>query len=295
MEIVEGKTIQGKAIAEELLELLKGQIHQLSRKLGRKISLMGISCCEAEDCVSYVRSQQRLAERLGIAYRYYQVNPSQEALNDAVVMANRDDRIDGVILYRPFPEGIDVFNALRLLSKSKDVEGLSPENVFGMFFRQEATIFPPTARAVLRILDTVGVDLYGKDVVVVGEGPVVGRPLSLMLAQRQATVTVCHLPTYERGHLSKYLLQAEIIITAVGKPAVIKADWIPDGAVVIDVGVSAVGGRIVGDVEFERALDKVSLITPVPGGVGPVTTAMLMENLVLLVNQRLSGGRYANR
>ncbi len=286
--MVEGNVIKGKAIAESIVSSLLNRFDALMQELGRPVVLLGIESGINPDSRAYIRSQQSLAARLGIEYRHRQVGPYQKDLEDAVQMAVRDPSVDGIILHTPFPEGVDVFNALRLLPQEKDVEGVSPGNVFGMFFRQEGTIFPPTARAVLRILDELGVNIKGARVVIVGEGAVVGRPLAIMFLQRGATVSVCHLPTSERGDLLRYVSQAEILVSAVGKAGLIKGEWIKEGTVVVDVGINFVGNRMVGDVEFDTAKDKAKLITPVPGGVGPVTTAILMENLYLLVKERLN-------
>lgn len=286
--IVEGNVIKGKAIAESIVSSLLDRFDALMQELGRPVVLLGIESGINPDSRAYIRSQQSLAARLGIEYRHRQVGPYQKDLEDAVQMAVRDPSVDGIILHTPFPEGVDVFNALRLLSQEKDVEGVSPGNVVGMFFRQEGTIFPPTARAVLRILDELGVNIKGARVVIVGEGAVVGRPLVIMFLQRGATVSVCHLPTSERGDLPNYVSQAEILVSAVGRAGLIKGEWIKEGTVVVDVGINFVGNRMVGDVEFDTAKDKAKLITPVPGGVGPVTTAILMENLYLLVKERLN-------
>ncbi len=285
--VVNGNIIDGRAIANNIIEDLMPKIKKASALLGRRPTLLGIESGSNPDTAAYIRSQQRLAQRLGVEYRHRQVGPYQEELNNAVLMANRDESIDGVILHTPMPPGVDVFNSLKLLKKEKDVEGLSPENVFGLMFRQEDTIFPTTPRAVVHILDAIGVDLYGKEVVIIGQGAVVGRPLSLILAQRRATVTVCHYPTYDRGLLPEHISRAEVLVSAVGKAGLVKGEWIREGSVVIDVGINFVSGKMVGDVEFDTAKDKADLITPVPGGVGPVTSAVLMENLYLLVAQKL--------
>ncbi len=287
--VVDGNVINGKAIAERIISSLSGRFEALAERLKRPVVLLGIESGINPDSKAYIRSQQSLASRLGVEYRHRQVGPYQKDLEQAVRMAVQDSSVDGIILHTPFPTGVDVFNALRLLSPEKDVEGVSPINVFGMFFRQEGTIFPPTPRAVLRILDELDVNIRGRRVVIVGEGAVVGRPLSVMFLQRGATVSVCHLPTSERGDLPEYVSRAEILVSAVGKAGLIKGEWIKEDAVVIDVGINFVGSRIVGDVEFDVAKDKAKLITPVPGGVGPVTTAILMENLYLLVKEKLNG------
>ncbi len=279
--------IDGKALRDEVLSLLKPKFETISSQLGRKIRLVGIICKKTAANDSYLRSQRSVADFLGIDYKTIEIKEEQAALEDTISMLNSDSSVDGVIIHTPVPETVDLFDAISFLRKEKDVEGLSALNVFQMFFRQEGAILPPTPKAVVYILDRYGIDLYGKDVLVIGEGAVVGRPLSLMLSQKGATVRISHLPAYKVGKLESYVREADVVIAAAGVPYLVKGDWIKDGAVVIDVGINLYEGRIVGDVEFSKAVEKASYITPVPGGVGPVTTSMLMENLYFLVDNKL--------
>ncbi len=280
-----GKIIDGRAISREIYASLEPRISELTKALGRPPCLVGIECQLIPEIEAYIRSQKKIANRLGIEYKHRQVAPYEESMQEALEMVSRDDSIDGVLIHTPLPEGVDLFNVLPYLSPDKDVEGISPGNTFSLFWHR-GQVIPTTPKAVLRILDEIGYDLYGKEIAMVGQGVVVGRPLTILLAQKRATVRLCHLPTYKTGKLKGHLSESDVVIAAVGSAEVIKGEWIKQGAVVIDVGINEVNGRLVGDVEFEAAKEKASMITPVPGGVGPVTVAMLMENLVLITERK---------
>jgi len=179
----------------------------------------------------------------------------------------------------PLPSQIDYKKISQFILPEKDVEGMNPENIGKILFGK-AKILPCTPAAVMELIKETGVDLYGKEVVIVGHSEIVGKPLSLLLLDKFATVTVCHIGTSQAKKLDEHVRKAEILIVAVGKPCLIKGDWIKEGSIVIDVGINKVGDKIVGDVEFEEAKERASFITPVPGGVGPLTVVMLMRNLV---------------
>ncbi len=280
------KIIDGRAISQQIYESLIPKIKELTEKLGRMPCLVGLECQLVPEIEAYINSQKRIARRLGIEYKHRQVAPYEESMQEAIEMVSRDDSIDGVLIHTPLPEGVDLFDILPYLSPEKDVEGISPGNTFAIFWHR-GQIIPTTPKAVLRILDEIDYDLYGKEIAMIGQGVVVGRPLTILLAQKRATVRLCHLPTYKTGKLRDHLAQSDVVIAAVGSPEVLKGEWIKPGAVVIDVGINEVDGKLVGDVEFDVAKERASMITPVPGGVGPVTVAMLIENLVILIERKL--------
>ncbi|HEO63713.1 MAG TPA: bifunctional 5,10-methylenetetrahydrofolate dehydrogenase/5,10-methenyltetrahydrofolate cyclohydrolase, partial [Candidatus Omnitrophica bacterium] len=200
---------------------------------------------------------------------------------------NKDSSVDGIMLMKPMPKNID-YNRLALkLDPAKDIEGIHPFNI-GRITESYPYLVPPTVKAVLKILDSVVKDLKGLEVVIVGHSYIVGKPLALLLADRLATVTICHIGTSESGNLKNHVKRADILVVAAGKPNLIKGSWIKEGAVVVDVGINKYKSKIVGDVEFEEAKDKASFITPVPGGVGPLTNVMLMENLLFAAKRRQS-------
>ncbi|HOY10057.1 MAG TPA: bifunctional 5,10-methylenetetrahydrofolate dehydrogenase/5,10-methenyltetrahydrofolate cyclohydrolase, partial [Candidatus Omnitrophota bacterium] len=190
---------------------------------------------------------------------------------------NDDPSVNGVMIHKPFPEHIDYQGAANCLDVRKDLEGINVANI-GKMLLGETRLIPCTPAAVMEHLKFTGQPLRGKEAVIVGASHIVGKPLSLLLLKEMATVTVCHIATSEAGHLPDHVGRADILIVAAGRPGLIKGEWVRDGAVVIDVGINKVGENIVGDVEFETAKERASFITPVPGGVGPVTVMMLMRN-----------------
>jgi len=192
---------------------------------------------------------------------------------------NADSLINGIIVQMPLPQHIDYKKISQFICPDKDVEGIHPANIGKLLFGK-AEILPCTPAAVMELLQETGVNLYGKEAVVVGHSEIVGKPLALLLLDKFATVTVCHIGTAEAGRLAEHVAGAEVLVVAVGKARLIKGEWIKEGAIVIDVGINRVDGKIVGDVEFSAAQNRAAWITPVPGGVGPLTVTMLMRNLV---------------
>jgi len=228
-----------------------------------------------------LKSQSKNAEALGIEYELITMDSEtkEDELIKKIVSLNNDSRVNGIILQLPVPEHINARRVICHINPAKDAEGMHPENL-GRLVLAEAKVAPCTPLAVMELIKSTNVNLYGKEVVVVGHSEIVGKPLSLLLLKEFATTTVCHIGTGQRGTLPDHVKRAEILIVAVGKASLIKGEWIKDGAIVIDVGVNKIGDKIVGDVEFETAKEKASFITPVPGGVGPLTVTMLMRNLV---------------
>jgi methylenetetrahydrofolate dehydrogenase (NADP+)/methenyltetrahydrofolate cyclohydrolase len=230
-----------------------------------------------------VNAQKKAAELLGIGYELSvcPANMSQRDAERLINDLNKDNNVTAIILQLPVPKGIDARKLSGLIAPSKDAEGMHPQNL-GKILLANYKIGPCTAMAVMELLESTKAKLYGKEAVIVGHSEIVGKPLSLMLLNKFATTTVCHIATGERGVLADHVRQAEILIVAVGKPGVVKGEWIKEGAIVIDVGINRVGDKIVGDVEFDVASQRASYITPVPGGVGPLTTTILMRNTVEL-------------
>jgi len=275
--------LEGKMIAESLKVKIKNEAEALKTKCGKAPKLVAVQIGENASSAVYVKAQRKVAESIGIEYdlKILPDTISQAGAENLVKDMNKDQSITAVILQLPMPKGIDAKKLSGLISPSKDAESMHPENL-GRILSGQYRIGPCTAMAVMELLESAKVNLYGKEVVIVGHSEIVGKPLALMLLNKFATVTVCHIATGERGVLPEHVKRAEILIVAVGKPGIIKSDWIKDGTVVIDIGINKVGEKIVGDVEFEGASRKASYITPVPGGVGPLTTTMLMRNTVEL-------------
>jgi len=271
------KLLEGKPIAEKI----KQEIAQAVARLKRKPVLASVMVGDNAGAEAYSKSQKKTAEGLGIEYQFHKLSPetTEGALEEFIKKLNADASVSGIIVQMPLPGTIDYKKISQYIAAEKDVEGMHPANIGKIVFGK-ATMVPCTPAAVMELLKETGVDLYGKEVVVVGHSEIVGKPLALLLLERFATVTVCHIGTSKAGKLEEHVRSAEVLIVAVGRAALIKGEWVKEGAIVIDVGINRVADKIVGDVEFEPAQMRASYITPVPGGVGPLTVTMLMRNLV---------------
>jgi len=269
--------LEGKPLAEKIKEAIKQEIQSLSRRPVLASVMVG----ENAGAESYVKSQKKAAENLAIDYQFHKLDAAttEDSLIEFIRKLNNDKGVNGIIIQMPLPAHIDYKKISNFISPGKDIEGMHPENIGKVLFGK-AKIIPCTPAAVMELVQAAGVDLYGKEVVVVGHSEIVGKPLALLLLEKFATVTVCHIGTSKAGRLEEHVRKAEVLIVAVGRAGLIKGEWVKEGAVVIDVGINRVGDKIVGDVEFEGASQRASYITPVPGGVGPLTVTMLMRNLV---------------
>ena len=275
--------LEGKPIAEKIKEEIKKSVAALKRPPVLASVMVGANA----GAEAYVKSQAKNAQNLGIEYQLHQL-PDTTAEKDLIVFIqklNNDAGVDGIIIQMPLPAQIEHKKISQFIVPGKDVEGMHPENIGKVLFGQ-VKIVPCTAAACMELIRATGVDLYGKEVVIVGHSEIVGKPLSLLLLERFATVTVCHIGTSKAQKLEEHVKRAEILIVAVGRAGSIPGSWIKDGAIVVDVGINRVGEKIVGDVEFEEASKHASWITPVPGGVGPLTVTMLMRNVVSAASER---------
>ena len=273
--------VDGKGIAAGIYTDLQQEIPVLLQETGRRPVLVSIYVGSHPAIEVYIHSQNRAARRLGIEYRWYQLpdTATETEVLRRLDQLNRDADVTGIILQLPLPSQLRRSVLVNAIDPTKDVDGTHPENV-GAVLIGEMRVGSCTALAVMQLLEATSVAVEGKEAVIVGHSELVGKPVSLMLADRLATVTISHIATARRGHLADHVHRAEILVVAVGSPEIIKGEWIRPGAVVIDVGINKVGQRIVGDVEFVPAQERAAFITPVPGGVGPVTVAMLMQNAV---------------
>lgn len=271
------KLLEGKLLAEKLKEEIKESVQSLKFKP----VLASIMVGENAGAQAYVRQQKKAAENLGIDYQLHilEANTQESALIEFVNKLNIDKSVNGIIIQMPLPAQIDYKKISQFILPEKDIEGMHPANIGKVLFAK-ARIVPCTVAAVMELINSTAVDLYGKEVVVVGHSEIVGKPLALLLLEKFATVTVCHIGTSKAGKLEEHVKRAEVLIVAVGKAGLINGEWIKEGAIVIDVGINRVGDKIVGDVDFVAAEKRAAFITPVPGGVGPLTVTMLMRNLV---------------
>ena len=282
------KIIDGKQVAADMRAELKEEVTKLKEKgivPGLGVVLVG----EDPASKSYVKAKERTCEEIGIYSddNRLPADTSQEKLMALVEKLNKDPKINGILVQLPLPDHLNEAEVLLAIDPAKDVDGFHPVNVGKMMIGEKAFL-PCTPHGVIQLLIRSGVTVEGSNVVIVGRSNIVGKPLANMLIQKQknrnATVTVCHTRTKDLNSKTK---EADIVIAAAGRPNTVTADMIKEGAVVIDVGVNRVedatkkrGYRLVGDVDFEAVKEKASLITPVPGGVGPMTITMLMYNTV---------------
>ena len=273
--------LEGKIIAGKIKEGLKKEIEALKQKTGSTPKLVSIQVGENPASAVYIKSQKKNAENLGIEYvlKTLDANITQESLIEEIKGLNQDKSVSGVIVQLPLPKGIDHKIIMSSIAPEKDAEGMHPQNL-GHVLLGGSQLAPCTAQAAMELIESTGVKLYGKEAVVVGHSEIVGKPLSLLLLNKFVTTTVCHIATGERGVLPEHVQRAEILVVAVGKAGLVKGEWIKEGAIVVDVGINRVGDKLVGDVEFDAAKERASFITPVPGGVGPLTVTMLMRNVV---------------
>jgi len=272
--------IQGKEIANAIKEDVKKQLEELKGK-GISPKLVAVQVGENPASAVYVKMQKKSCEKMEISYELKELpsDTSMEKIISFIENLNQDNQVTGIILQLPLPSGMDVKEVQSKISPAKDVEGVNPANM-GWIVYGKPGLAPCTAMAVKTLIESTKVDLYGKEVVMVGHSDIVGKPVALLLVDKFATVSICHIGTSDKGMLESHVRRAEILIVAVGRANLIPGDWVKEGAIVIDVGINRVGDKLVGDVEFEVAKEKAGWITPVPGGVGPVTTAILLRNVI---------------
>jgi methylenetetrahydrofolate dehydrogenase (NADP+)/methenyltetrahydrofolate cyclohydrolase len=273
--------IDGKKIAKKIDATVKEELSKLSGCANFPPKLVSLVVGRQEEAEIYVKMQERMAKEIGINFetRNLDEHIGQAGLAEEIDKLNEDSSVTAIMVQKPLPEGVDYSSTISGILPEKDAEGIHPYNL-GKILRGEADIVPSTPGAVMKILRVNGVDLYGKEVVIVGHSAIVGKPLSIMMLNESATTTVCHIGTSEKGDLVSHIKKADVLVVAVGKPEMVKGSWIKEGAIVIDVGINNVDGNLVGDVDFEGAKKKAAIITPVPGGVGPVTVAILMRNVL---------------
>ena len=273
------KILDGKSLAQNLRNHLKDEVAALKEETGLVPHLVNVMVGNNHSACAYAKAQEKAAEVIGIQYEL-QTLPEDVPFNDlcdCVQRLSEDETVNGIMIHKPVPAHIEYSSVAQYVDTGKDLEGINVTNI-GKMLLGETKMIPCTPAAVMEHIKSTGVDLYGKEAVIVGHSVIVGKPLSLLLLEQFATVTVCHVATSEAGRLEEHVRRADILVVAVGKPSVIKGDWIKDGAIVIDVGINQIQDKIVGDVEFNAAKKKAAFITPVPGGVGPVTAVMLMRN-----------------
>ncbi|KAF6686572.1 MULTISPECIES: bifunctional methylenetetrahydrofolate dehydrogenase/methenyltetrahydrofolate cyclohydrolase FolD [Pantoea] len=271
-KIIDGKTI-AQQVRVEVAEKVKQRLAAGKRTPGLAVVLVG----ENPASQIYVASKRRACEEVGFHSRSYDLPATtrEAELLELIDALNQDDEIDGILVQLPLPAGIDNVKVLERITPDKDVDGFHPYNV-GRLCQRAPTLRPCTPRGIVTLLERYNIDTYGLNAVVVGASNIVGRPMSMELLLAGCTTTVTHRFTKDLRH---HVEHADLLVVAVGKPGFIPGDWIKPGAIVIDVGINRLeSGKVVGDVDFDSASERASYITPVPGGVGPMTVATLIQN-----------------
>jgi methylenetetrahydrofolate dehydrogenase (NADP+)/methenyltetrahydrofolate cyclohydrolase len=276
------KVIDGKTLAQNLRKNIANEVKQYSRPPGLAVLLVG----DDQASQVYVRNKSRACVEVGFYSDqiHKSANITEEELLSEVYRLNENPTIDGILVQLPLPSHIDSNKIIEAITPEKDVDGFSSENV-GKLSQNKPFISPCTPKGIMKMLASIKCDLRGKDCVIIGASNIVGRPMAMELLNAGATVQVCHKETKDITQKSK---SADVIIAAAGVANLVKSDWVKEGAVIIDVGINRLeDGTLAGDVDFDDVKDKVSAISPVPGGVGPMTIAVLLENTLTAYQARL--------
>lgn len=279
--------IDGKALSEKTLEEIKETHDELQKKAGRKAGLAVIIVGENPASKIYVRNKIRACEKVGFNSETIRLDESisEENLLLEIEKLNNDDNIDGILVQLPLPKHINELEVINAISAEKDVDGFHTTNIGKMMIGDETGFLPCTPAGVIQMFEEYNIDLEGKDVLVIGQSNIVGKPMTLLLIKKRATVQVCNSKT---KNLSEKLQKSDVVVAAAGSPKLVKASDVKEGVVVIDVGINRVDGKLCGDVDFDEVSKKASFITPVPGGVGPMTIAMLIKNTLKSYKQKIN-------
>ena len=269
--------IDGKAFSQVILEKIKEEHNQLKEKYGKQAGLAVVIVGNNPASQVYVRNKMKACENVGFYSENIELdeNISEEELLQEINKLNKNDRINGILVQLPLPSHINELKIIDRISPEKDVDGFHVANIGKMVIGDETGFLSCTPYGIMQLLEEYKIEIAGKDAVIIGRSNIVGKPMALMLIQKGATVQVCNSRTKD---LRKKLNDADIIIVAAGVPKLLKKEDVKEGAVVIDVGINRVDGKICGDVDYEEVVEKASYITPVPGGVGPMTIASLIKN-----------------
>ncbi len=274
-----GQKIDGIAVANSVKDRARAVAEAL-RSEGITPCLATVLVGENPASTTYVNNKQKACSEVGIETKDHKLPESfsQQEMNSLIDLLNKDETVHGILIQLPLPKQLDAFSTTSRISPIKDIDGLTPYNI-GLLASGRAVLKPCTPSGIMELFDYYKIDLSGKNVVIVNRSHLVGKPLYHLMLEKNATVTTCHSKT---KNLKQHCLDADIIVTAIGDRAkfTLTADMISDGAIVIDVGISRQDGKLVGDVDYENVIKKASFATPVPGGVGPMTVAMLLKNTV---------------
>ncbi|MDJ0687722.1 MAG: bifunctional methylenetetrahydrofolate dehydrogenase/methenyltetrahydrofolate cyclohydrolase FolD [Xenococcaceae cyanobacterium MO_188.B32] len=284
MSLQTAQLLDGKTLAQKIRTQLQSRVRSLQPQIGRPPGLAVLMVGDNPASAVYVRNKEKACQKIGIASfgKHFPAQTSAAELEEVIAELNQDERVDGILVQLPLPNHLDAVSLLHQIEPEKDADGLHPVNL-GKLVRSEAGLRSCTPAGVMELLKEYNIPIEGKKAVVVGRSILVGKPLALMLLEKNATVIMAHSRTRYLGDVCR---EADILVAAVGKPELITAEMVKPGAVVIDVGInrredSQGNSRLVGDVAFDSVAEVASYITPVPGGIGPMTVAMLLQNTVL--------------
>ena len=266
--------LDGKKLRDELLVQYKEKIREEKLNITLAIILVGNN----EASKLYIKNKEKYCTEVGIKVDKYLLaeDTSEEVLINLIKDLNEDKEVTGIILQSPVPNGIDFDKCSGMILPSKDVDGFTKDNVYNLYLNKKS-ILPCTVKGIIKLLEHYNIEINGKNVAIIGRGNIVGKPLAMALENRNATVSLLHSKTKD---LKMFTKDADIVVAACGIPKLLKKDMIKEGSVVIDVGISRVDGKIVGDIDFDNIKDIATFVTPNPGGVGPMTVAMIIDNLI---------------
>tara|TARA_B100000767_G_C19746913_1_gene528964 strand:- start:171 stop:1007 length:837 start_codon:yes stop_codon:yes gene_type:complete len=267
--------LDGKKVSSEIIQKLETRIKGNTSNPGLGIILIG----KRKDSLKYVESKKKVCSKIGIKFHLIHLEETceEDHILKIIDELNSKPSINGIIVQLPLPNGFNTDKILDRVIPEKDVDGFHQENAGKLFLNRDIDFAPCTPLGCMRLIDHYGIDVEGLNICVIGCSNVVGLPLSMMLIQRNATVTMCNIYTQD---LKRHTLDADMVFSCCGVPKIIKEDMVKEGVIIVDIGINFVDGKLVGDVDFEEVKNKCSFITPVPGGVGPMTIAMLMEQTV---------------
>jgi len=275
--------IDGKQVSSHIKERIAAEVESLKSQTGKVPGLAVVLVGEDPASAVYVRNKNKTCDQLGFQSFSHNLpaDTDPQTLLDLIRDLNNNEEVNGILVQLPLPKQIDEQQVLEAIDPKKDVDGFHPVNV-GYLTSGIPSLVPCTPAGIMEMLDHYKIDIEGKRAVIIGRSNIVGKPMMLLLLQRHATVTVCHSRTQDLPGVAR---EADILVGAIGKPQFITKDFVKEGAVVIDVGINRVDGKLVGDVDFDAVAERCSYITPVPGGVGPMTIAMLMQNTLTAFKQ----------
>lgn len=282
-----GLVVSGKELSQELKDAMKIEVAALNTQYGRVPHLAVVLVGNNPSSISYVTGKSKACEYVGIKNTTITLeeNCSELELLSLIDKLNNDAAVDGILVQLPLPKQINSDKVIEAIAVSKDVDGFHPQNVSNLWLKKKC-MYPCTPKGIMKLLAKANIEVGGKKVAVLGRSNIVGLPISKLLLDQNATVTICHSKTQNLAEITK---EADVIIAAIGKARFVKADMIKEGAVVIDVGVNRdENGKLCGDVDFDNVVDKTSVITKVPGGVGPMTITCLMENTIEAFKQQMA-------